>query len=88
MFLYIKLYVKADIYKPNKTHMYVHKYTLTYADVKQGMGKYTLFKDARSVSLYAYDRSQISQYVKYTKWINIEKGIEKFVTNNVLLNEK
>jgi len=26
-----------------------------------------LFKDTRSVSLYAYNQSQILQYVKYTK---------------------
>jgi len=32
-------------------------------------------KDARSVSLYPYNQSQILQYVKYTKLINIVKGI-------------
>jgi len=35
-------------------------------------------KDAKSVSLYPYNRSQILQYVKYTKKINIEQGIAKF----------
>jgi len=35
-------------------------------------------KDARSVSLYPYNRSQILQYVKYTKKINIVKGIANF----------
>jgi len=34
-------------------------------------------KDARSVSLYPFNRSQILQYVKYTKVINIAKGIAK-----------
>jgi len=34
-------------------------------------------KDARSVSLYPYNRSQILQYVKYTKKINIAKEIAK-----------
>ena len=33
------------------------------------------FKDARSASLYPYYWSQILQYVKYTKQINIVKGI-------------
>jgi len=32
-------------------------------------------KDARSASLYPYYWSQILQYVKYTKQINIVKGI-------------
>ena len=35
------------------------------------------FKDARSVSLYPYNRSQILKYVKYTKK-NIVKGIANF----------
>jgi len=35
-------------------------------------------KDARSVSLYSYNWSQIMQYVKYTKLINIAKGFAKF----------
>jgi len=35
-------------------------------------------KDARSVSLYPYNRAQIWQYVKYTKQINIVKGIANF----------
>ena len=34
-------------------------------------------KDARSVFLYPYKRSQILQYVKYTKWIKIAKEIAK-----------
>ena len=34
-----------------------------------------MFKDARSVSLYPYNRSQILQYDKFTKLINIVKGI-------------
>jgi len=33
------------------------------------------FKDARSVSLYPYNRSHIFQYVKYTKWLNMGKGM-------------
>ena len=36
------------------------------------------FKDARSVSLYPYNRSQNDQYVDYTKKINIVKGIANF----------
>ena len=35
-------------------------------------------KDARSVSLYPYNRSQILQYVKYTKQINVSKEIANF----------
>jgi len=35
-------------------------------------------KDARSVSLYPYNQSQILQYVKYTKKINIVKEIANF----------
>jgi len=31
------------------------------------MSESTCFKDARSVALYPYNRSQILQYVKYTK---------------------
>jgi len=41
--------------------------------------KVTLLKDARSVSLYSYNQSQILQNVKYTKLINIAKGFAKFV---------
>jgi len=37
----------------------------------------SLLKDARSVSLYPYNRSQILQCVKFTKYINITKGIAK-----------
>jgi len=32
-------------------------------------------KDAKGVSWNPYNRSQILQYFKYTKWINIAKGI-------------
>jgi len=39
------------------------------------------FKDARSVSLYPYNQSQILQNVKYTKWINIAKGFAKYRDN-------
>ena len=39
---------------------------------------YDCVKDARSVFLYPYNWSQISQYVKYTKLINIVKGIAQF----------
>jgi len=35
-------------------------------------------KDARSVSLYPYNKSQIFQYVKTTKLINIVKEIANF----------
>jgi len=39
----------------------------------------TCLKDARSVSLYPYNRSQILHYVKYTlNKINIATGIAKF----------
>jgi len=37
-----------------------------------------LLKDARSVSLHPYNRSQILQYVKYSKKINIAKQNCKF----------
>jgi len=36
---------------------------------------HTHIKDARSVSEYPYNRFQISQYVKYTKYINFAKEI-------------
>jgi len=32
-------------------------------------------KDARSVSLYPFNRSQRLEYVKYTKWIKIERNV-------------
>ena len=35
----------------------------------------TFFKDARSLSWFTYNRSQILQYVEYTKCINIAKRI-------------
>ena len=41
------------------------------------------FKDARSVYLYPYNRSQILEYVTYTTNINIAKGLQNSVTNNV-----
>jgi len=45
-------------------------------------------KDARSVSLYIYNRSQILQYAKYTKYIHIANGIAKYWTNNVFWGTK
>jgi len=39
---------------------------------------YVTLKDARSVSLYRYNRSSILQYAKYTKSIIFAKGIAKF----------
>ena len=59
----------------NTTWKVINKFSLT-------------FKDATSVSLYSYNRSQILEYVKYSKWYNSAKGIAKFVTNNVVLDEK
>ena len=50
--------------------------------------KVTLLKDARSVSVYSYNQSQILQNVKYTKLINIAKGFAKFVKNNVFMDKK
>ena len=48
-----------------------------------------IFKDARSVSLYPYNRSQIVQYCKYTKkTITLQKELQNFVINNVLLDKK
>jgi len=44
------------------------------------------FKDARSVSLYHYNRSHVLQYIKYTKLINIKRN-QSFVTNNVLFKK-
>jgi len=44
------------------TYMYKTRVTL---DIDYRVGPF--FKDARSVSLYPYNRSQILQYVKYTK---------------------
>jgi len=49
---------------------------------------FLLLKDARSVSLYPYNRSQILQLVKLTKLINIAKGIAKCLINNVFLGKK
>jgi len=46
------------------------------------------FKDARSVSLYPYNRSKIWQYINYATQINIAKGIANIVTNNAFLNKK
>jgi len=40
-------------------------------------------KDAKSVSLYPYNRSQILQYVKYTKKLTLNKELQNFETNNV-----
>ena len=42
---------------------------------------YMYIKDARSVSLYPYNRSQILQHVKHTTSINITKEIAKFCDN-------
>jgi len=46
------------------------------------------FKDAISVSLYPYNRSQILQYVRYTKKLTLQKELQHFVTNNELLDKK
>ena len=45
-------------------------------------------KDARSVSQYPYNPPQMLQYVKYAKWINITKGIAKFLDKNVFWAKK
>jgi len=45
-------------------------------------------KDARSVSLYPYNRSQIEQYVKYTKQINIKIEIANFCDKKCVLVKK
>ena len=39
--------------------------------------KNSYFKDARSVSLYPYNQSQILQYVKYTNEITLPKELQK-----------
>jgi len=49
---------------------------------------YILFKGARSVSLYPYNRSQILQYVKYTKYIKITKGIAKLCEKRCVFGQK
>ena len=46
------------------------------------------FKDARSVSLYPYTRSQILQYVKYIlNKLTLLKDLQTFVTNKVFVHE-
>jgi len=41
-----------------------------------------------SVSLSPYNRSQILQYVKYTKILTLHNKLKNFVTNNVFLDKK
>jgi len=45
-------------------------------------------KDARSVSFYPYNRSQILQYVEYTKYINFVKGIAIFSDKQCVFGQK
>jgi len=49
---------------------------------------YFAFKDARSVSLYPYNRPQICQYLIDTKSIYIKKELQNCVTNKELLDKK
>ena len=48
-----------------KLQMFMFCVDRTKAVIQHFLEKF--FKDARSVSLYPYNRSQILQYVKYTK---------------------
>ena len=41
-----------------------------------------------SVSLYSYTRSEILQYVKYTKILTLQNELQNVVTNNVFLKIK
>jgi len=45
-------------------------------------------KDARSVSLYSYKRSQILKRVRYTKSINIANGIAKLCDKKCVFRQK
>jgi len=45
-------------------------------------------KDAMSVSFSPYNRSQILQYVKYTKILTLHNKLQNFVTNNLFLDKK
>ena len=54
---------------------------------KQTVHKFA-FKDARSVSLYPYNQSQILQQVKYTNKLTLQKELQNVVTNNVFLEKK
>jgi len=45
-------------------------------------------KDARSVSLYPYIRSQILQMLSILNKLTLKKDLQKFVTNKVLLDKK
>ena len=47
-----------------------------------------LFKDARIVSLYPYNQSQILQNVKYNKKLTLQKDLQNFVTNSVFMDKK
>jgi len=47
-----------------------------------------LFKDAMSVYLYPYSRSQIFKHVKYTKYVNITKEIAKFCDKSGVFGQK
>jgi len=48
---------------------------------------YKEVKDARSVSLYPYKQSHFLLFVKYKK-VALQKKLQNFVTNNVVLYKK
>ena len=52
------------------------------------MLRYVCLKDARSVSFYPFNRSQILQYVKYTRYINITKGMAKLCDKKCVFGQK
>ena len=47
-----------------------------------------MLKDARSVSLYPYNQSEILQYVKYTKKSNIARGFAKLSDRYCIFGQK
>jgi len=66
--------------KASYTHLSCLRFKMNWA--------YLNLKDARSVFWYPYDRSQILQYVKYTKSINITKVIAKLCDKKYVLGQK
>jgi len=49
---------------------------------------YLLVKDARSVSLYPYNQSQICKMLSKLNELTLQKDLQNIVTNNVFMDKK
>jgi len=71
----------------NMSNLYFVSVLIILVTSRQNIILIAFIKDARSIYLYPYSRSQRMQYVKYTKKITLQKDLQNCVTNNVFLDK-